>query len=247
MTSEIQKPYEYLTLAREHVVKKTQHTHVLNVEAFDMVPKFHVSGKLRLTSWLGEVRLGSCCFLLTTRSSFSVLELEIGRVLGRGGFGVVSEITTIRLVQGSGSGVVTPQGNSLYENRRSMEASSTCGKSGGCSFVIKRLHEKSLQHPSLYFRAVIDLALEARFLSVLRHPHILTLRGAAATDPYDGNFFLVLERLFNMLTTRLNTWKKHQPSKLMDRNGNKKRYLYITRCQVAHDICCALKYMHSLK
>jgi len=39
-----EKSYEHLSLARKHVDKKTEQTHVLNMEAFDLVPKFQLSG-----------------------------------------------------------------------------------------------------------------------------------------------------------------------------------------------------------
>jgi len=176
----------------------------------------------------------------------------VGKVLGRGGFGVVNELLHITT---NGRGSVTPKGNQQYEARRDMVAhcanSQQSGKSnksngGGSSFAIKRLHEQTRKDPTTFFCGVVDLALEARFLSVLRHPHIISLRGAAATDPYDGNFFLVLDRLHAILTLKLKTWKKQQPSKLMDRNGRKKKSMYVDRCQVAYDIASALKYMHSL-
>jgi serine/threonine protein kinase len=181
-----------------------------------------------------------CAFHLWQHGfSSNFIDLDIGRVLGRGGFGVVSEITKIKLVDHVS---IATHGAVACQRRAQLEEASADGK-----FVIKRLHDKSRENPSIFARAVVDLALEARFLSVLRHPHILTLRGVAATDPYDGKFFLVLDRLYEILSERLQTWKKKQPSRLMDRTGKKKRCLYIDRCQVAYDICCAVKYLHSLK
>lgn len=159
--------------------------------------------------------------------------------MGRGGFGVVSEITKITLVDDFG---MVNDSADACRSRAHLEAASADGK-----FVMKRLHEKLREDPIMFSRAVVDLALEARFLSVLRHPHILTLRGVAATDPYDGNFFLVLDHLYEILPLRLRTWKKQQPSRLMDRTGKKRRCQYTARCQVAYEICCALKYLHSLK
>jgi len=160
---------------------------------------------------------------------------------------VVNEIDHITLIKSESSSSTTNN-----NGRRSFMATSSCrrnhsGKEKSSRYAIKRLQEHTRNDPIMLFRGVVDLALEARFLSALRHPNILSLRGAAATDPYNGNFFLILDRLYEILTTKLKSWKKQQPGKLLDRSGKKRKALYVERCQVAYDVSCALKYMHSLK
>ena len=209
-----EKPYEHVSLARNRVENKTKATHVLNFEALDQIPKFQLS------------------------------ELEIGRVLGRGGFGVVSEITGINLQKSPSSSTVSSEDE---EDRRYMEKHCLCRDSKACRYAVKRLHDHTREDPNQFFRGIVDLALEARFLSVLRHPHVISLRGTAATEPYDGNFFLILDRLYEMLTLRLLTWKRQQPGKLMDRGGKKKMALYLERLNVAYHLSSALRYMHSLQ
>jgi len=173
----------------------------------------------------------------------STTELDVGRVLGRGGFGVVNEIDHITLIKSETSTTNNgPRSFMATSCRRNHH-----GKEKSSRYAIKRLQEHTRNDPVMLFRGVVDLALEARFLSALRHPNILSLRGAAATDPYNGNFFLILDRLYEILTTKLKSWKKQQPGKLLDRSGKKRKALYVERCQVAYDVSCALKYMHSLK
>jgi serine/threonine protein kinase len=84
---------------------------------------------------------------------------------------------------------------------------------------------------------VADLAMEARFLSGLRHPNIITLHGRSTTGPFSGDFFLLLDRLDHTLTQQLHKWKKQQPGSLFtDRHGSKAKDLFLWRCQVAHDV-----------
>jgi hypothetical protein len=199
--------------------------------------------------------------LVSSSLFFSFLqELEIGRVLGRGGNCVVNEITNITL-KGTKT-VDEPSGenqevdddnnpkNSIVQDRKYMVTH--CRRQDkNCRYTIKRLHDKTREDVTRFANGIIDLAVEARFLSVLRHPNIITLRGVALGSPCDGGFFLVLDRLCDVLTTRLRKWKTQHAGgvwkPIMDRGGKKKLAFYIERCTVAYDLSCALMYMHSLK
>jgi len=260
-----EEPYEYLALAKEQVEKKTKSTHVLkNIEVFDQIPKFQLSGACaNVFFFCFAVLLYTDCFSSIRQEShshgsmfapshsiviiLSFAELEIGRVLGRGGFGVVSEITQINLKAKALSNCSSSISSKEEEKRRCYMQTHCLRQGKACRYALKRLNDHTRQDPTRFFRGVVDLSLEARFLSVLRHPHIITLRGVAATGPYDGNFFLVLDRLHDMLTMRLKTWKRQQPNKLLDRGGKKKTALYLERLTVAYDLSSALKYMHALK
>ena len=59
-------------------------------------------------------------------------------------------------------------------------------------------------------RGKIDMAIEAKYLSVVKHPNIVKMRAWAACDPLSGgdSFFLVLDRLYDTLDTRMEKWKQ---------------------------------------
>ena len=64
-------------------------------------------------------------------------------------------------------------------------------------------------------------------------------------------FFVMLDRLYDILTVRLQKWRKsHQfkgLKKMMDRSGKKEIAALVERLTVAYDLSCALKYMHDLR
>jgi hypothetical protein len=118
-------------------------------------------------------------------------------------------------------------------------------------YAIKKLSDAAvLKDPHTYVNGIIDLAIEAKFLAVIRHPNIIKMRGMANGTPYSRDFFVILDRLYDILSVRLVTWKKRKPGglkKLMDPKGKKATAFWLERITVAHDLACALKYLHSLK
>jgi len=69
----------------------------------------------------------------------------------------------------------------------------------------------------------------------------------ASTSPFDGKFFLVLDKLYDILSSRLKTWKKKQPGKLARMTAGGKRAVqegWAERLTVSYDLSCALKYLH---
>jgi len=209
---------------------------------------------------------------------FDLKELTIGRVLGRGGFCVVSDITKITLLQqeeniddlSNKNGVKTRDDSASGCNDEQMISNIVqdrnfmamyCvrkqrGSGGGGSkdsanrYAIKRIQESSFNSHQTFINAVVDLAIEARFLSVIRHPNIIKMRAMERGSPYSTNFFVVLDRLYDIMPQRLAKWKKSQVTgiaKLMDRKGKREMALWVERVTVAYDLACALKYLHDLK
>jgi hypothetical protein len=195
-----------------------------------------------------------------------------GKVLGRGGFCVVNEVTKIKLMKkyeraAASNGIESAsndQGKNgdkdrhdeehiLYhvvQDRSFMEEYCLRGKTKDCRYAIKRMQDSCYSDPSIFINAIVDLAVEARFLSVLKHANIIKMRAMAITSPYDSNFFVVLDRLYDILTTRIVKWKKIKPPTsglkkvLMDRSGKKETALWAERCLFAFDLSCALKFLH---
>eukprot|EP00957_Ditylum_brightwellii_P174314 13271311-Ditylum_brightwellii.AAC.1 len=77
------------------------------------------------------------------------------------------------------------------------------------------------------------------------------MRAMAVGDPHKPGFFVVLDRLYDTLSSKIDKWKKEKSkvtgvSKLRDMKGNKKKELWLERVLVAYDLSSALKYLHSL-
>ena len=66
------------------------------------------------------------------------------------------------------------------------------GKDGLYSrYAIKSMLEICKQDPSMFVNTVVDIAIEAKFLSVVRHPNIIKMRATSAGDICSSNSFLV--------------------------------------------------------
>ena len=215
-----------LKTAKDAVSKKTVNSTILDKEAEDRIPKFKMS------------------------------ELNIGKVLGRGGFCVVSEITNIKLEDNEkdGNNNKIDDEHHIYnivQDRNFM--ASHCIRSGkDYRYALKILQDSTRKDPQTFVSGVVDLAIEARFLSVVRHPNIIKMRAMAdMPDPFaDAKFFVVLDRLYDILTVRVVKWKKSQVKglkKMLDRKGKKALAFWVERLTVAYDLACALKYMHDLE
>ena len=195
-------------------------------------------------------------------------ELGLGRVLGRGGFCVVNEIQKFNLEPNSPLdlkndnddiadeeedefGELRYDGGVLVQDRKFM-ARRCLRKGTHARYAIKILSDECLNDPERFVGGVIDLAVESRFLSVIRHPNIIKMRGVADCNPYDRGFFVVLDRLYSTLTMKIMEWKKvvgktKGIGKIMDMKGKKKRKVWVDRLIVVYDLSTALEYLHSQK
>lgn len=189
---------------------------------------------------------------------FKLNELSLGRVLGRGGFCVVNEVTNIALSEGDD----TSESHGIYSGDehyihnvvqdRSFMARhfSRKGKGKGTDFryAIKRVQEKSKKEPQHYVNAVVDLATEARFLAVIRHANIIKMRAMDVGSPYTDGFFVVLDKLYDIMPARLKQWKKDEGGSLkkMFKTKKSKVDMFVERLSIAYDLACALSYLHGM-
>jgi hypothetical protein len=104
--------------------------------------------------------------------------------------------------------------------------------------------------------AISDLALEAKYLSIFHHPHIIKIRAISNHSPYDyHHLFIVLDKLNCMLSHQLNYWKQqktyHHPNSfthlLLDHHGYKEQACFYIRLKYAYDIATAIDYLHDNK
>lgn len=78
------------------------------------------------------------------------------------------------------------------------------------------------------------------------------MRAISASSPFQRGYYLILDRLYDTMTERIEAWKSKKNSlsgiaKVRDLRGSKKKELWIDRLMVAYDLCMALKYLHDNK
>jgi serine/threonine protein kinase len=148
-----------------------------------------------------------------------------------------------------------------YKRRTTTTSTKTTGRLGRlfvlgrtqkvkARYAIKRLKDNCLDSGENFVNGVIDLAIEARFLSVLRHPNIIKMRATAMTDPFspEDPYFIVLDKLDDILGKRLVQWAAREQSvvrKLHCQSHRVEQDFWMERIKVAHDVANALKYLHS--
>lgn len=126
-----------------------------------------------------------------------------------------------------------------------------CMRGGKARYAFKMLHSSYHSNPKQHFNGIIDLAVEARFLAFVRHPHIVRMRAMSLGDPYKSGFFIILDRLYDTLAVRTRTWaaEKKRNKKLIRkfRGGTEaNNLLWNSRLIVMYDIASALSYLHSM-
>jgi serine/threonine protein kinase len=179
----------------------------------------------------------------------SLKDLELGQILGIGGYSSVFEVAVIN-TQGS-------RGNTSSEE--SIRRNSVLGMLNlhGRSLAIKMLHFSLMKNSNKFANGAIDLILEAAYLNSLDHPNILKIHGISAAGPEGflcgrhDSFFMILDRLHESLEDRIKRWRKYDK---VVRSGwiwhTKRRRMKINsflieRLQVAMDIASGLAYLHS--
>jgi serine/threonine protein kinase len=195
--------------------------------------------------------------------SFERTELSFGPVLGVGGFCMVREFRKVTLrfqttsessddkAAAKAAAAVEQHDDGHYDISTAREQiASSCLRDGDARYAIKHVHSdlSKLGHA----RGIIDLALEAKYLSVVLHPNIIKMRGWAACDPLQDGFFLVLDRLYDTLEEGMEKWKKTKKEAKgsffgVRSNKEELRELMTDRLLVAYDLASAFRYLHKNK
>lgn len=184
--------------------------------------------------------------------SFEPSEIELGGVLGKGGFCTVSEVRKVALIGGNPSEQPmdsTAHSASLILQDRNFMSKYYLRNGTDTRYAIKTLSAVLLNDAERFVAGVIDLVIETKFLSVIRHPNIIKMRAISNQSPYQRGYFLVLDRLYDIMTDRIKAWKLEKGkmsgvARVRDLRGAKKKELWIDRLIVAYDIAMALKYLH---
>ena len=186
------------------------------------------------------------CLRYVSAKSHSLKELKIGRVIGKGGFSVVSELQNIKLDE--------VYDTSEEETKIRKEFTATCsGPDRTSRYVVKMLRTDLPEDE--HAKGVVDLAIEAEFLKDLVHPNIIKMRATANSDPHESKFFVILDRLVITLERKMNFWRTEVGENIGLWLGPCFGYccakshvlhrLWMERLMVSRDIAMALQFLHS--
>jgi hypothetical protein len=117
-------------------------------------------------------------------------------------------------------------------------------------YAFKTMQEQNLQDPDTFLNSVVDMVMEFKFLSCVRHPNIIKMRAVSAGDLYHPNAFIVLDKIYDTLTDRIEKWKHKEHgifNTLFDFQKKREKAFLAKRLLVAFDIASALAYLHNMK
>lgn len=174
-------------------------------------------------------RISKCFYLLNTAPREDIVsldrsEIQVGKLLGTGGFSEVYEVTSIDGEEDEHDCLPTT------------------------NLVVKHLRQDLLAQRNRFQQAAADLAMEAEYLSRLQHPHIAQIHGWSASgirsfgEGHDS-FFLLLDRYDGTLTDRINTW--NQESTQSSEASLSHIPHFELKLRYAQQIASALDYLHS--
>ena len=178
-------------------------------------------------------------------------ELKIGRVLGKGGFSVVSEIQGVQLDEVYDTSDAEAKLRQAFVEQ--VQDNAKHHHSSSHQYVIKMLRTDLPEEE--HAKGVVDLAIEAEFLKTLYHPNIITMRAHANSDPHETRFFVILEKLVLTLERKMNFWRQEVSENVgywtpcIGYYCCAKRHvlhrLWMERLMVSRDISMAIRYLHS--
>mmetsp|Transcript_4968 Transcript_4968/g.7588 ORF Transcript_4968/g.7588 Transcript_4968/m.7588 type:complete len:437 (-) Transcript_4968:1092-2402(-) len=176
-------------------------------------------------------------------------ELTLGRVLGKGGFGTVSEI---KAIQCDGTQGKTEQEGDVEQAQQDKKfIADHCIRDGGdARYAIKKLSPEITSDINKLFQGVLDMSVETMFLSVVEHPHIIKMRGVGACGMANPDYFIVLDRLYDTLEARISTWKIQTKkansvmNKMKKKSGEKNAEIMKIKLKYAYDLMGAIEYLH---
>lgn len=187
---------------------------------------------------------------------FDESELEIGGVLGVGGFCAVREVKSINLSPSFSH--LQPARKEGDENDKAFHESETRSymaanvlREGASRYAIKRLKGK-FSNKNHKYRGMLDLAIESDFLASLYHPNIVKMRGSLICDNRVSStkFFIVLDRLYDTLQIRVDKiWPVQYKSLLgpfarIGKGKGKAVELYLERLVISYDLASVFRYLH---
>jgi len=177
-------------------------------------------------------------------------EMILGEIIGKGGFSFVHEIKHVKLQEIYDTGAEEAKVRAEFAQTINDEINNE-GTNTNTKFVLKTLRPDLPEDE--HNKGIIDLAVEAQFLSALSHPHILSLRGHANSDPLESRYFVILDRLISTLDHKLKVWRRDVGINMgywlpcfgyCCSRSHVLHRIWMERFAVARDISSALDYLH---
>ena len=193
---------------------------------------------------------------------FACSEIELAGQLGKGGFFAVHEVKKISLrhfVEGDDDpaeeeSTENPCEDEDYiqgvvQNRKFMEGH--CLRNGkDPRYAFKTMRKENLMDPGTFLNSLVDMTIEFKFLSCVRHPGIIKMRAASVGDLLQPDAFIILDKIYDTLTDRIEKWRKKDQSlfnMFFDFKKKRDKSALAKRLLVAFDIASALAYLHDMK
>ena len=178
-----------------------------------------------------------------------------GKILGKGGFCTVSEVSKVLpAAEGADGAAEDMSAMSLYQEESPFIGFQTkrfiqlrYNRQGEARYAVKKVTDGAFNKgdPQFFISSIVDLAMEVKFLAVLRHNHIIKMRGLADVQHSSPDFFIMMDSLTETLSSRLPRWKKEHDKPLLKKAAMEEYYL--DRLSIAYDICSALYFLHEHK
>jgi hypothetical protein len=201
----------------------------------------------------------TCDSCLTTENnweypSFQRNELVLRKELGKGSFSLVEEIRAFVFLPSQRERWRRIDSCAMDDKESRQFIAEHCIRStGDARYAIKSLRSEVISDPNKCWVGITDLVIETHFLRRLEHPNIIKLRGVGGGDPFSQDYFLVLDRLYATLTTRLVEWKRRKKRAksavgyLFDPRRTIVKTVFGERLLAAGHLCGAIEYLHERK
>lgn len=121
-------------------------------------------------------------------------------------------------------------------------------RDGHARYAMKKLKPDLSDKDKKY--AVMDMAIEAKFLAVISHPNIVKMRGTASTDSLRYDYFIVMDRLYGTLDERINDWTEQEKMVggsccgLWGVDKERLTEVRLERLTALYDVTKAMEYLH---
>ena len=114
----------------------------------------------------------------------------------------------------------------------------------GIKYAMKKLRKDI--HGTSKISGAVDLAIEAQFLSVLCHPHIVKLHGSGGAS---ADFFIVIDRVEGTLSDAIKAFRRQKEILKFEDLPRKEKLLQLQhgfdqRVNIARQVASALQYLH---
>lgn len=190
----------------------------------------------------------------STFPKFDKQQLNLGKVLGKGGFSTVYEVREVQVVDSSCETKTTTDECQFIADHCLRESERTHYKNGGdARYAIKLLSPEVVADNGKFIQGIIDMATETRVLSDTEHPNIVKVRAFAHVSPFHDEYFIMMDRLYDTMESRITKWAKKVKQnsglggRMFDRKGLKKKKLWEDKIMAAFDLSSALGYLHGRK